>query len=364
MRVASAAALRSAVCLAARHSRDVNRLRVPVAARLILVLAAVATSLPPRAAEVDSGAYPRVHDPSTILRSGSEYWLFCTGNGVPSRRSKDLVSWTSGPPVFETTPAWIRSFLPGHRGHLWAPDLLSLRGRYLLYYSVSAWGKNTSAIALATNATLDPEDPAFGWKDEGIVIQSAATNDFNAIDPALYRAGDGRLWMAFGSFWSGIKLVELDPASGKRLDVGAEPYVLAYHPQIEAAGFAAHDGWHYLFVNWGLCCRGTNSTYQVRMGRSREITGPYLDREGRDLRQEGGSVFLQSEGRVVGPGHAAILTEGTNAWVSFHFYDGLRRGAHTLGVRRLDWDDEGWPRAGELVSPPPVTAAPPDAPRD
>jgi arabinan endo-1,5-alpha-L-arabinosidase len=304
-----------------------------------------AAELAPATPDPAAASPPRVHDPSTIVHCGGEYWSFCTGTGVLSRRSKDLVSWTPGPAVFETVPAWIGAFLPGHRGHLWAPDVIPLQGRYFLYYSVSTWGKNTSAIALATNATLDPDEPAFAWKDEGIVIQSAATDDFNAIDPALFHADDGRLWMAFGSFWSGIKLVELDPGTGKRLSADSPIYALANNPQIEAAGLAAHDGWHYLFVNWGFCCRGTNSTYEIRMGRSRDLTGPYVDREGRNLREGGGSLFLSSDGRFLGPGHAAILTEGTNDWVSFHFYDGTRRGAPTLGLRRVEWDADGWPRA-------------------
>ena len=240
-------------------------------------------------------------------------------------------------------PAWVPEFLPGHRGHFWAPDVIEVNGRYRLYYSVSTWGKNTSAIALASSPTLDPADPRLGWQDEGIVLRSSATDRFNAIDPAVVRDRAGRLWLAFGSFWSGIKLVELDVATGRRRSPDAPIHDLASAPQIEAPCIVVQGEFYYLFVNWGLCCRGLQSTYSIRVGRSPLITGPYLDRSGRDLREGGGTLFLESMGRFVGPGHAAVLREGTNAWVSFHFYDGERQGRPALGIRRLLWNREGWP---------------------
>lgn len=294
---------------------------------------------------------PRTHDPSTLLRAGDTWWYFATGTGIVSRRSIDLLTWTAGPPVFETIPAWIPEFIPEQRGHLWAPDAIRVNDRYLLYYSVSSWGKNTSAIALATNPTLDPDRPDHAWTDEGIVVQSSAADDYNAIDPALLLDRDGRLWMAFGSFWSGIRLVELDPAGGRLLDPDTPPIPLAYTREIEAPALLAHNDWYYLFVNWGLCCRGTNSTYEIRVGRSRHVTGPYLDRDRRDLRHGGGTRFLASEDRFIGPGHAAFFTADGHPRVSFHFYDRDRRGAPTLGIRRLEWDPDDWPVPGRLLFP-------------
>jgi arabinan endo-1,5-alpha-L-arabinosidase len=241
--------------------------------------------------------------------------------------------------------------VPGHKGHFWAPDILRLRDRYLLYYSVSTWGKNTSAIALATNPTLNPDDARFRWSDEGMVFRSWATNDFNTIDPSVCLDREGRLWLAFGSFWSGIKMVELDPVTGKRC-AGAKPiYALANYPQIEAPTLVARQEYYYLFVNWGFCCRGLDSTYSILVGRSRQITGPYLDEEGRDLLDGGGYPFLQSADRFVGPGHAAVFSEGPQSLLSYHFYDGQRRGAPTLAVRQLSWNTNGWPVAGKMISP-------------
>lgn len=285
----------------------------------------------------------RVHDPSTIVKCGGEYWLFGTGMGVSSWRSGDLEHWEPGPRIFEEPPAWITDIVPTQRGHFWAPDIIHHNGRYLLYYSVSTFGKQTSAIALATNPTLDPDSPAYCWTDQGVVVRSSADDDFNAIDPSVFEAADGSLWLVFGSFWSGIKLVELDPETGLRGDVTVPPLAIAHKQEIEAPALYARGGWYYLFVNWGICCRGVRSTYEVRVGRSREITGPYLDRDGVDLLQGGGSLVLASDGPFIGPGHAGLLEEGERTWFSCHFYDATNRGRSRLALQPLGWDAEGWP---------------------
>ncbi len=293
----------------------------------------------------------RVHDPSTILKCQDEYWIFYTGPGVPSYHSKDLVKWEPGPRVFTNAPAWVAEAVPAnHRMYYWAPDIIHLRGRYLLYYSVSSFGQNRSAIGLATNPTLDPGDPRFHWSDQGIVVQSTNTDNFNAIDPAVVRDASDNLWLAFGSFWGGIKMVQLDPDTGKRMAASSPLYALAANESIEASYIHWHDGYYYLFVNWGRCCRGTNSTYEIRMGRSKKITGPYVDRAGNDLMAEGGTLFLGTTGPFIGPGHAGIVSTGGTDWLSCHFYDGTRHGLPTLAILPLRWDANGWP---EVEIPPP-----------
>lgn len=278
--------------------------------------------------------------------------MFSTGQGVRSYSSADLKLWTPGPPVFREMPAWHREVVPNHRGHLWAPDVIKIGGRYLLYYSVSAWGRNASAIGLATNPTLDPTAAEYAWRDEGIVVRSFATNDFNAIDPAVVVDEQNRLWMSFGSFWSGIKLVELDGATGRRAFPAGPIHSLAHAETIEAPCLHRHGEHYYLFVNWGLCCRGTNSTYQIRVGRSPTILGPYLDQDGRDLLVGGGAFLLGSTGSMIGPGHAGILGSGRDELLSFHYYDAREGGRPTLGLRALKWDTDGWPT---VTSPsPPV----------
>jgi len=284
----------------------------------------------------------RVHDPSTIVKCSSEYWFFATGPGVSSWRSKDLLQWERGPRVFDPPPAWITNIVAGHRGYFWAPDVIYHNGRYWVYYSVSRFGVNTSAIALASNPTLDPEGSKYRWTDHGIVIESRKGDNFNAIDPAVTKTADGKLWLSFGSFWSGIKLIQLDPATGKRLATNSPVHSLAHTEAIEAPFIYRQGDFHYLFVNWDRCCRGTSSTYNIRIGRSREITGPYLDKDGKDLAQGGGTLFLGSDGPFIGPGHAGIFEEDGRFWFSCHFYDGTQRGASTLAIRPLRWTN-GWP---------------------
>jgi arabinan endo-1,5-alpha-L-arabinosidase len=299
---------------------------------------------------------PGAHDPSTIIKHKDDYWTFTTGRGVSSLRSKDLIHWQRGPAVFAEPPKWITDVVATQRGHFWAPDVIRHDGRYLLYYSVSTFGKRTSAIALASNPTLDPDDPDYRWTDRGIVIQTDERSDYNAIDPSVVHGKEDTLWMAFGSFWSGIKLIQLDPKTGKRIAPDSPVHSIAHKEQIEAVALYWHGDYFYQLVNWGLCCRGVKSTYNIRVGRSRDITGPYLDREGVDLRKGGGSLLLDTEGTLIGPGHAGILKDADRYWLSYHFYDGAQGGRSRLGIRPLEWTADGWPRvAGKPITPPPAS---------
>ncbi|MBK1817881.1 arabinan endo-1,5-alpha-L-arabinosidase [Luteolibacter yonseiensis] len=298
------------------------------------------------AQDTNGGKITRFHDPSTPIRQQETWHIFSTGNGISTRTSTDLESWKEGPPVFKELPAWHRDVVSDHKGYLWAPDIIRQGGRYLLYYSVSGWGKNTSAIGLASSPTLDSKDPAYQWKDEGIVIRSGKEDAYNAIDPQLFADTDGRLWMVFGSFWTGIQLTELDAKTGLRHPENRKIHQLAWHESIEAAALLKHDGFYYLFVNWGLCCRGVDSTYEMRVGRSKEITGPYLDAAGNELVTGGGTLFMQSEGNRIGPGHPSFIREKDAIRMFFHYYDGNRRGHPTLGDATLEWNDNGWPKAG------------------
>jgi len=299
----------------------------------------------------------RVHDPSTIVKGKDEYWSFSTGPGISSRRSRDLVHWTKGPPVFSNVPAWTKS-VSDNRGYFWAPDVIQLTHGYFLYYSVSSFGKNTSAIGLATTPTLDPSGPNYGWEDRGVVMRSATNDNFNAIDPGVLLDGDGLLWMAFGSFWAGIKLIELNPRTGLVRATNAPVHSLAWHDSIEAACLYHHGDSYYLFVNWGLCCRGTNSTYEIRVGRSGKITGPYTDREGKNMLTGGGDLFLSSAGKRIGPGHAAVFRENGKEFLSYHYYNAESGGRPRLEIVPLSWTAKDWPEAGEPLGVSPSVSAP------
>jgi arabinan endo-1,5-alpha-L-arabinosidase len=266
-------------------------------------------------------------DPSTIVKCKDEFWVFYTGHGIPSFHSKDLVKWEAGPPVFRTAPEWIAAAVPENRNmSYWAPDVIHLGDRYLLYYSFSSFGKMTSAIGLATTPTLDPNDPAYRWTDLGIVVQSREGGDFNTIDPSVLSDDNGTLWLTFGSYWSGIKLLQLDPKTGKRL-IPETPFTsLAYNKSIEASYLYKHAGYYYLFVNWGSCCHGVNSTYNIRVGRSRKVTGPYIDKDGLDMLKAGGTLLLSNKGPLYGPGHAGILIDNGKSWFTSDFEGDTRMG--------------------------------------
>lgn len=315
-----------------------------------------ATGQPPLAANEDSGRQSvHVHDPSTIIQADGVHRVFYTGWGIPSYQSSNLITWQTVPPVFTQAPAWVKQLVPAHRGlFFWAPEILQLDHRYLLYYAVSTFGRNVSAIGLATNTTLNPADPRYHWVDCGPVVHSTEPDDFNAIDPSIAQGADGSLWMSYGSFWSGIKLIQLNPATGKRIAPASRVWSLARNDSIEASYLWRRQSYYYLFVNWGLCCRGTNSTYEVRVGRSRQITGPYLDDNQVDMLEDGGTEFLKTDGPFIGPGQIGILQTGTNEWLSCHFYDGRRKGRSTLAILPLHWNARGWP---ETSAPPNSGAA-------
>ena len=308
-----------------------------------------------------------IHDPSTIVQCKDKYWIFYTGGGVPSYYSTDLVTWQRGPQVITTAPEWLSQVVPprsgrggrgggggGNRGFgnrvpsFWAPDVIHMKDKYLLYFSYSSFGVNTSGIALAANPTLDPNDPQYKWTEQGLVVTSDANDDYNAIDPAVILDQEGKLWMSFGSFWSGIKLIQLDPETGKRIP-DSPMYSLATYDSIEASFIYYHDGYYYLFLDWGMCCRGVNSTYNMRVGRSKKITGPYLDKEGTDMLDRGGTLLLETDGAFIGPGHPGIIKVDNNFLLGMHFYNGARNGASQYAIRPLEWDKDGWPY---IVTPP------------
>src|ERR1700722_6423311 len=173
------------------------------------------------------------HDPSTIIKDGGSYYVYWTGKGIFVKSSPDLIHWTERPPIFTAPPAWTTNVVPAFRGLFWAPDIIRLNGKFYLYYAVSTWGKQVSAIGLATSPALDPAAPNYGWTDHGMVIRSTNGSDYNTIDPSIMQDDDGRVWMAFGSYCHGIYLTELDAKTGLRA-AGAPAYPLAWNYSIEA----------------------------------------------------------------------------------------------------------------------------------
>lgn len=290
-----------------------------------------------------AGAITDVHDPAIIQR-GRRYWLFSTGPGLPVRTSTDLVTWTFAGSVFASSPAWVGETI-GAIDALWAPDISFFGGTHHLYYAASTFGSNRSCIGHATKADLDaPGD----WTDHGTVICSNVTSvdNFNAIDANMIADADGNRWLAFGSFWGGIQLIQLDAATGARQ--GDAIITLASRPgdALEAPFIIYRAPYYYMFLSFDPCCQGANSSYRIVVGRATSVTGPYVDRTGLDLRHGGGTPVVSGNARWRGPGHNAILSRGAQLYNIYHSYDALANGIPTLRISELVWQ-EGWPLSAE-----------------
>lgn len=330
------------------------------AALLVFVFAPALWCQEPRALSL-SGDYRFTHDPSIAVENGT-YYVFATGKAPDGgqfavRCSKNLTDWTLCGHVFAEVPSWIRESSPRTKD-LWAPDVSYFNGTYHLYYAYSVFGANTSGIALATNETLDPTNPRYAWKDEGLVLKSTETDDFNAIDPNIVLDKQGQPWLSFGSFWSGIKMRRIDRTTGKLAGSESTLYSLATRAKpenadppkpglppnweaIEAPFIVRHQGYYYLFVSFDLCCRGVHSSYRIMVGRSRGVTGPYIDAEGKPMLDGGATQLLAGNSRWIGPGGESILQTANGDTMVFHAYD-ADTGKPALQVSTITWAG-GWP---------------------
>ena len=306
-----------------------------------------------------TGDLEGVHDPA-ILKEGDIYYVYCTGGGrggqgvIPIRTSKDLHNWTLAGYVLDKLPDWAATEIPAGRG-AWAPDISFYNGKYHIYYAVSSFGSRNSAIGLATNQTLDPRSPKYKWVDEGMVLRSYQDkDDWNAIDPQLFVEDKDNVWLDWGSFWGGIKMRRIDPATGKVSTKDTEVYSLCSRDRaqpiggsVEAPFIVRHADYFYLFASFDRCCRGVNSTYNVVVGRSRKVTGPYLDKDGKSMANGGGSLVIASTTpNWKGPGHEAVLQDSGSDYLVFHAYDGTN-GRSFLQISTMIWED-GWPKVGAL----------------
>lgn len=226
-------------------------------------------------------------------------------------------------------------------GDPWAPDISYRDGTYWLYYAVSSWGTNHSAIGVATSTSGLPGT----WTDHGKAFSSETSDTWNAIDPAVIRA-NGKLWMSFGSYWSGIRMVELNPRTGKAVP-DAKVHHLATRPDapyaVEGPAIVRHGRYFYLFASYDACCQGVNSTYKIRVGRSTSVTGPYVDKDGKPLLEGGGTLLLAGHGRFVGTGGESVFRDKGKDVLAYHYYDAEDNGTPKLGLNELSWTKTGWP---------------------
>jgi arabinan endo-1,5-alpha-L-arabinosidase len=284
-----------------------------------------------------------IHDPSTVMISNGKY--FTWGTGGTALVSDDGWTWRAG----------TRSVRSGM-----APDVIHVGDRYYLYAAGNPGGQPHADISMAWTKSLDPDSPDYKWTDVGSVVKTDGIEDCNGIDPgAFLDPTTGRLWLTYGSYFGYIRVIELDPKTGMRLmkttkDPKTGKSVTAPAPftdvaiNNEATTMIYRDGWYYLLGTHLSCCRGADSGYNIRMGRSKKPTGPFIDAMGVDLIKGGGKAFLGSGGRLIGAGHFGLVeVEPGIQKFSMHWEADLDRGgASVLDIRPLLWKD-GWPLAGE-----------------
>jgi arabinan endo-1,5-alpha-L-arabinosidase len=296
--------------------------------RLLAALCLAALALSGHA--VTLSGVQNAHDPGTLTKDGDTWFNFTTGTGIWYSTSKDLLTWSAGPaPVFASYPAWITNKIPNFSGSFWAPDVIHMNGYYYLYYSVSTFGTSNSAIGVARSASL--KNPA--WTDLGIVVESfGGASEINAIDPALYRDHDGKVYMSYGSFFGGIGLAEINQSTGKL--ASSVSTILGGGGRDMEAPYLTRDGnYYYLWVNRGACCKGVDSSYYVEVQRATSITGPYSGTR---------TALPNVDGRYKGPGHIAVLKQDGCNWTSIHYYDLNDNGNAKLDIMKMSYSG-GWP---------------------
>lgn len=278
-----------------------------------------------------SGA-PYIHDPSTLAECDGKYYTFGTGGG--GIITDDGWSWHGG------------AERPGGGA---APDVLKIGDRYLVIYGATGGGLgggHNGRILTMWNKTLDPKSPDFKYTEAIEVAASDGMEDQDAIDPGLLLdPTTGRLWASYGTYFGTIRLIELDPKTGARVKGNKEKDIAI---DCEATDLIYRDGWYYLLGTHGTCCDGVNSTYNIVVGRSKKVTGPYIDNVGRDMFHGGGKMVIAAGDRVCGPGHfgRTIIDEGVEIMSCHYEADFNQGGRSVLGIRPLLWKN-GWPYAGE-----------------
>ncbi|KAJ6512011.1 glycoside hydrolase family 43 protein [Mycena vitilis] len=278
-----------------------------------------------------------VADPTMCKSSSGEYFIFSTAPGIEIRTSPDRTAWTLVGVVWPDGAAtWTDEYTGTSNGNLWAPDCTVIDGTFYLYYAASSFGSQNSAIFFAKSTTGMPGS----WANEGLVTSTATGATYNAIDPNLFI--DGSAWyLSLGSFWTGIKLETLSASSGKPSSSAVTSLATrtADSGAIEASVIYKSGSFYYLFSSWDICCDGTSSTYNIRVGRSSSVSGPYVDESGVDLLNGGGTLVLAAHDNIFGPGGQDLFTDTDGTVMVYHYYTSA---GTFLGINLLDFSS-GWP---------------------
>ncbi|MBN2591748.1 MAG: family 43 glycosylhydrolase [Sedimentisphaerales bacterium] len=303
-------------------------LRFPILTICFMAIAVIALAMPVFALDGNVGT----HDPTTIMECDGSYYAF--GTGGATHVSEDGWTWGSGP----GTP----------NGGGMGPDMIHIGDYFYMYTASNVGGQPASRIVMQKTRSLNPESPDYGWEPMGVVNTTDGVEFCNGIDPGcFYDENTGKFWLTFGSYFGNIRVVEMDPKTGLRIDMD-EYFNIAIN--CEASTIIYHEGYYYVLATHGSCCQGSNSGYHIRTGRSKSVTGPYLDHEGVDMMQGGGKLVIGSGERKVGAGHFGLFDEGQGVQkFSLHWEADLDRGGSSvIDILPLVWED-GWPVAGEFL---------------
>ncbi|KAK7702448.1 hypothetical protein SLS64_009740 [Diaporthe eres] len=278
-----------------------------------------------------------VHDPSVIKSSSGTYIMAHTGTNIALKTSTDRTAWRDAGAAFPNGASWTTPYTNGDT-NLWAPDISFHNNQYYLYYSASSFGSQKSAIFLATSPTA----ASGSWTNQGLVIESSSSVDYNAIDPNLVLDASGNWWLSFGSFWSGVKMIQINPSTGKRS--GTSLVSLSRRTTndgaVEAPYITRRGNYYYLWVSFDRCCAGASSTYRTMVGRSTSISGPYVDKSGVSMANGGGTEVMASHGSIHGPGHPSVFTDADADVFVYHYYNDA--GTALLGINLIRWESD-WP---------------------
>lgn len=295
------------------------------------------------------------HDPS-IVRFDDGYALMTTNNNLELWTSEDMVTWKDHGKTMHTFPLWIFTYAPSME-NVWAPDIYKFDDEFRVYYCGSVFGKRTSAIGYTASKSIVPGTAGYGWTDKGHVFHTIATDKYNAIDADVIKTSNGEYWMAFGSFGLGIQLIKLDGKSGYQASDDKTVYNIARRISsasggaVEGPSLIEHGGQFFLFTAWDKCCQqGENieqTTYKTAMGRADKVTGPYLDRSGKDLARGGGTILMERYGRYIGPGGGEPFQDINRVRFVHHYYDNAGDKFNHIHIRDVVFTDDNWAEMGQ-----------------
>ena len=280
--------------------------------------------------------YTNLADPTVVRADDGYFYVYATEDirNIPIFRSEDLVSWQFMGRAFtdETRPTALEN------GNLWAPDITYINGKYVLYYSMALWGQHwLSTIGRAVSD--GPEGP---FKDLGKLFDSREVNVENSIDQFIYVDDDGSCWIFWGSFY-GLFAMELTK-DGLNIKEDAEKVHVAGNAY-EAVAIHKRGKYYYMLASIGSCCAGEDSTYTTVVGRSENLLGPYVNKNGELMLDNKHEVLIHRNGEFIGTGHNAdIVTDDAGKdWILYHaFRSGEPGKGRLLMLSEVKWED-GWP---------------------